>query len=70
MKNDHGVLPCPTQTTILPPPRGDASHVIDPRDESLIVAALEREPATKDIGALRTRAFYYLLRDGALRTKA
>lgn len=43
---------------------------IEPKDESRILAALERSASTEDFVALRTRAFVYLLWDGALRTKA
>jgi hypothetical protein len=51
-------------------PRVRKSIVIDPGDQGRIVAALERWAATGDLVALRTRAFVYLLWDGALRTKA
>lgn len=51
-------------------PRARKSVPIDPRDQSRIIAALERWAATEDFVALRTRAFVYLLWDGAVRTKA
>ncbi len=52
------------------PSRVRKSVVIEPRDQSRIGAALERWASTGDFVALRTRAFVYLLWDGALRTKA
>ncbi len=52
------------------PLRARKSIVIDPRDQSRIAAAIERWASTGDFVALRTRAFVYLLWDGALRTKA
>jgi integrase len=50
--------------------RARKSVVIEPRDQNRILAALERWAETGDFVALRTRAFVYLLWDGALRTKA
>jgi len=41
--------------------------VIEPRDENRLLAALERGLETGDFVDLRTRAFMYLLWDGALR---
>lgn len=41
--------------------------VIDPRDQTRILGALERAADTGDFLALRTRAFIYVLWDGALR---
>jgi hypothetical protein len=50
--------------------RARKSVVIDPRDEARIVQALERLASSEEFAGLRTRAFVYLLWDGALRTKA
>lgn len=50
--------------------RARKSVVVEPRDQSRILAALERWCEPGDFVALRTRAFVYLLWDGALRTKA
>ena len=44
--------------------------VIEPRDQSRIAAALERWPEAEGFVGWRTRAFVYLLWDGALRTGA
>ena len=44
--------------------------LIDRRDEQRIIAALERLPEQEGFVGLRTRAFVYLLWDGALRTGA
>ena len=44
--------------------------VIEPKDEKRIFDALEQWAATEDFVALRTRAFVYLLWDGALRPTA
>jgi len=41
--------------------------VIDSRDQTRILSALERAVETEDFVALRTRAFIYVLWDGALR---
>jgi integrase len=41
--------------------------VIDASDQTRIIAALERQAKTGDFVALRTRAFLYVLWDGALR---
>ena len=50
--------------------RARKSVVIDPRDEARIGRALEGLASSDDFAGLRTRAFVYLLWDGALRTKA
>ena len=42
--------------------------LIDPKDQARIVAALERWPEQEGFVGLRTRAFVYLLWDGAFRT--
>lgn len=52
------------------PQRARKSVVIEPRDEARIIAALEQLAAQDEFAGLRTRAFVYLLWDGALRTKA
>jgi integrase len=52
------------------PQRVRKSVVIDPADEARIIQALERLGSSGDFAGLRTRAFVYLLWDGALRTKA
>jgi site-specific recombinase XerD len=52
------------------PQRVRKSVVIDSADESRILQALERLGSSGDFAGLRTRAFVYLLWDGALRTKA
>ena len=44
--------------------------IIDPRDQRRILAALERWPKQEGFVGLRTRAFVYLLWDGAMRTGA
>jgi integrase len=44
--------------------------ILDSRDQIRIVAALERWPEQEGFVGLRTRAFVYLLWDGALRTGA
>lgn len=44
--------------------------ILDARDQLRIVAALERWPEQEGFVGLRTRAFVYLLWDGALRTGA
>src|SRR5688500_2863528 len=44
--------------------------ILDSRDQARIVAALERWPEQEGFVGLRTRAFVYLLWDGALRTGA
>lgn len=46
------------------------SVVIEPADEGRITKALEQLGSSGDFAGLRTRAFVYLLWDGALRTKA
>jgi hypothetical protein len=50
--------------------RARKSILIDARDQARIIDALERLGRSDDFTALRTRAFVYLLWDGALRTKA
>ena len=53
-----------------PPVRARKHIVVQPSDATRIVAGLERWAEDDDFVALRTRAFVYLLWDGALRTKA
>jgi hypothetical protein len=45
------------------------SVVIPPKDESRIFQALEKWASGRDFVAVRTKAFVYLLRDGAVRSK-
>lgn len=48
--------------------RTRAALILDSRDQTRVVAALERWPEQEGFVGLRTRAFVYLLWDGALRT--